>query len=37
MDEEDNEFNNPLEDSKFLDMNDEQFDVEVKDLIEWSE
>jgi hypothetical protein len=30
------EFENPLEDSKFLDMNDEEFDDEVKELIEWS-
>jgi hypothetical protein len=31
------DFENPLEDSKFLDMEDEQFECEVKELIEWSE
>jgi len=27
---------NPLLDPKFIDMSEEEFDSEVKDLIEWS-
>jgi len=37
VDEEEEEFENPLEQSKFLIMNDDQFEEEVKELIEWSE
>ena len=37
VDEEDENFENPLEQSKFLEMDDQQFDNEVKELIEWSE
>ena len=28
---------NPLKDPKFIDMNENEFDDQVKDLIEWSE
>ena len=37
MQDEEYDFENPLEDSKFLDMDDGEFDTEVKELIEWSE